>query len=167
MKLHIVSNDSTVFLKDQGDVAEIFGGRYTEVRNFCNRASLMYDVKISVITGEHGLITSPHCINRYEKITNSKEDYIKLEKRFCYSKTVWEESKSTDALILFVPKDMTEIILQRCDTNCKLITVTNFTPKYELINPNWHLIERKGARIGKKNEKIIFEILQNIEMSAD
>lgn len=164
MKLHVVSNDSTVFLKNQGDVSEIFGGRYTEVRNFCNRASLMHEVKISVITGEYGVITSPYHICKYKKITDSKEDYVKLEKRFCYSKKIWEESKSSDVLILFVPKDMTEIILQRCNDICKLISVTNFAPKNKIVNPNWYLIERKGARIGKKNENIIFDILQNIHL---
>ncbi len=165
MRVHIVSNDSTVFLKDQGDISEIFGGRYTEVRNFCKRASLRYEIKSSIITGEYGLLTSPHCISRYEKITDSKEEYVKLERKFCYSKKIFEESKSIDVLILFVPKDMTKIILQQGNNDCKLITVTNYIPKYKESNPNWYFIERKGARIGRKNEKIIFEILQNLESS--
>lgn len=163
MKLHVVSNDSTVFLRDQGDVSEIFGGRYTEIRNFCNRASVMYEVKISVISGKYGLITSPHCICKYKKITDSKEDYIRLEKKFCYSRKIWEESESSDVLILFVPKDMTKIILQQCNSNCKVITVTNFAPENDITNPDLYLIKRKGARIGKKNEQIIFEILQSID----
>ncbi len=162
MKLHVVSNDSTVFLKDQGDISEIFGGRYTEVRNFCNRASLIYEVKVSIITGEYGLVTSPRCIYKYKKITDSTEDYVKLEKKFCYAKRIWEESKSSDVLILLVPKDMIEIILQQCNSSCKLISVTNFVPRNEIVDPNWHLIRRKGARIGKKNENTIFDILQNI-----
>ena len=160
MRVHIVSNDSTVFLKDQGDVSEIFGGRYTEVRNFCKRASLRYEIKISIITGEYGLLTSPHRISRYEKITDSKEEYVKLERKFCYSKKIFEESKSVDVLILFVPKDMTKIILQQGNNDCKLITVTNYIPKYKESNQTSILSKQKELELEGKMKKLFLKFFR-------
>ncbi|WP_400207101.1 hypothetical protein [Candidatus Methanomassiliicoccus intestinalis] len=160
MQTHVVSNDSTVLLQEHGDVAEIFGGRYVEIRNFCQELAQIHEVKVSVITGEYGLITSPTEISRYEIITDSPQSYNSLEEKYHYVQQLWQESTAVDFTVIFVPKEMMRLILRHPATAQRVICVTHTCFKEEILQRGWYFLERRGARIGRENRKSILKILK-------
>ena len=161
LKIHVISNDSTVFLSSTGDAAEIFGGRYTEVRTFCKEASEFCEVTVSVICGKYGLVTSPEQISRYGTVTDSKEKYEETEVKYRYSEKIWKLAEHHDITVMFLPKDMMHIVLNNADKNTIVVSAANNCFRQIFSENGWYFFERKGARIGKKNKEEILQLLKN------
>ncbi|MDR0198396.1 MAG: hypothetical protein LBI08_01455 [Methanomassiliicoccaceae archaeon] len=166
MRVLVITNDSTVFLKDGVCSAkDMFGGRVTEVRNFCNRLSAVCDVSFGIISGRFGLVPGEYVIMPYHEITDTPEAYCELQERKDYATKINMVSRPFDRVIVLVPKIMMAILLDNDAFPRKVIAVTDKAFREEFGKRGWSWYERSGARIGKANADKIFEEVKEIKTS--
>jgi len=161
MRVLVITNDSTVFLKDGlCSAKDMFGGRVKEVRNFCDRLSIICDVSFGIISGVFGFVPGSHVIMPYRKVTDSPEAYLELQETKDYATKINVLSRPFDRIIVFVPKMMMAILLDNDAFPRIVIAVTDKAFKEEFEERQWSWYERSGARIGKTNADKIFEELK-------
>ncbi|MDR0334526.1 MAG: hypothetical protein LBH69_01400 [Methanomassiliicoccaceae archaeon] len=158
MHVLVITNDSTVFLKDGiCSAKDMFGGRVTEVRNFCNRLASVCGVSFGIISGRFGFVPGEYVVMPYNEVTDTPEAYLALQERKDYATTVNVVSRPFDRIIVFVPKAMMAILLDNDAFPRKVIAVTDDAFKEEFERRGWSWYGRSGARIGKANADKIFE----------
>ena len=163
MRVLVITNDSTVFLKDGlCSIQDMFGGRVTEVKNFCNRISAICDVSFAIISGRFGLVPCDHVIMPYNEVTDTPDAYYELQERKDYATKINIVSRPFDRIIVFVPKAMMAILLDNNAFPRKVIAVTDRIFKEEFEKREWSWYERSGARIGKMNADKIFDELKAV-----
>jgi hypothetical protein len=168
MKALVITNDSTIFLKDGVCSAkDMFGGRVTEVRNFCGRLSEVCDVSFGIISGRFGFVPGDHVIMPYGEVTDTPEAYLRLQERKDYVTTINMVSRPFDRIIVFVPKAMMAILVDNDAFARKVIAVTGEAFRGCFEERGWSWYQRSGARIGKVNaDKIFNEIKAISELPA-
>lgn len=159
----VITNDSTVFLK-KGicSAKDMFGGRVTEVRNFCDRLSEICDVSFGIISGRFGFVPGEYVIMPYDEITDTPDAYYKLQEERDYASKINYVSRHFDRIIVFVPKAMMAILLDNGAFSRKVIAVTDKAFKEYFEEHGWSWYERSGARIGKANADRIFDEVKGI-----
>lgn len=158
-KVLVITNDSTVFLSD-GFVSayDMYGGRFTEVKNLYDRIAAITLTNFGVITGKFGFIPSNNVVMKYDFVPSCKEDYVKLQEEKDFVGMIGFLTKPFDKVVICVPKDMFEMLTPVLQDD-KIIAVTN--PKFKGVckEHGWSYYPRRGARVGKNNaEKIVKEI---------
>ncbi|MDR2866431.1 MAG: hypothetical protein LBV13_03395 [Methanomassiliicoccaceae archaeon] len=157
MRVLVITNDSTVFLSERVCSAkDIFGGRVTEVKNFCNRLSKICDVSFGIISGRFGFVPGEYTIMRYDNITDTPEAYHELQQRKDYASVINSVSRPFDRILVFVPKAMMAILLDNDAFPRKVISVTDQVFREHFTMNGWSWYRRSGARIGKENADMIF-----------
>jgi hypothetical protein len=160
MNVLVITNDSTVFLKSGlSSAKDMFGGRVTEVRNFCDRLSAVCDVSFGIISGRFGFVPGEYTVMPYSEITDTPEAYFELQGRKDYASVINAVSKPFDRIIVFVPKAMMAILLDNNAFSRKVISVTDEAFKEHFEKSGWSWYPRSGARIGRTNaDRIMDEI---------
>ena len=155
MRILIVTNDGTVFLKERGSAEEMFGGRVTEVLRLKTSLSEGHDVSLAVISGRYGLISGDETISRYTDVPDSAGGYKELQIRTDYAGRLKMMSGQFDLTLVFVPKDMMHVLIENgsLPENTMAVTGREFMDVFE--RNGWMFLERNGARIGKKNAEAI------------
>ena len=161
MRALVITNDSTVFRYDEAKAEEMFGGRLTEVRNLKTDLSKICKSEFAVISGEYGLVPGDKVIKKYSDVPDSLSEYLRTEKETRFSDAISELSKSFEATLIFVPKEMMRIILKR-ELYGFVIAVTNSEFQDELKRRGIYYLERKGARVGRENSETICEIISSV-----
>lgn len=159
MKILIITNDSTVFLHRISIAKDMFGGRVTEVRRFSERLSEHHDVTFCIISGEYGLVLENEIIEEYDRVTDNASAYRELQHRMDFITSLNDMSGSFDFVLLFVPKEMMRMILEKGNIECSVIAVTSLEFRDEFDRRGWTFHERRGARIGRKNAETIINEL--------
>ena len=163
MRVLVITNDSTVFLKNGISPAkDMFGGRVTEVRNFCNRLSAICDVSFGMISGRFGFVSGENVIMPYGEVTDTPERYYELQEKKDYATAINQISRTFDRSIVFVPKAMMAILLDNDAFPRKVIAVTDEVFKDHFTENQWSWYPRSGARIGKPNADAITEEVKAI-----
>jgi len=155
MRILIVTNDGTVFLKDEGKAEEILGGRVREVLDLKRSLSDGHDVSLALISGRYGLISGDRVISQYSNAPDTSAGYAELQTRTDYAGRLKVMSRSFDMTMVFVPKDMMRILIAggSLPRNTLAVTSPEFIDVFE--KNGWKFLERKGARIGNKNAESI------------
>ena len=167
MRALVITNDSTVFLKDGlCSAREMFGGRVSEVRNFCDRLSSVCDVSFGLISGRFGFVPGEYVVMPYPEVTDTPESYYELQERKDYAGKINFVSRPFDVTIAFVPKAMMAILLDNDAFTRKVIAVTGDEFKEEFRERGWSWYKRSGARIGKVNADMITEEIKEMARSA-
>lgn len=165
-KILVISNDSTVFLKE-GFVSafEMFGGRLTEVKNLVARLDTELrktcETSFAIISGRFGFIPANYVVMPYTDVPSNKEEYQELQERKDFVGKVEYISKAFDRIIVCVPKDMFSMI-EGVLPDGKVIAVTN--PAFEGMcrERGWSFYPRKGSRVGNDNADAIVEELKGL-----
>jgi hypothetical protein len=159
----VITNDSSVFLKEGlCSAGEMFGGRVTEVRNFCKRLTEICDVSFAIISGRFGLVPGGHVISRYNEVTDTPEKIIELQERKDYASKINFVSRPFDRVIVFVPKAMMAVLLDHDAFPRKVTAVTGKEFLDHFTEKGWSWYPRSGARIGKANADKIFDELRSL-----
>ena len=163
MRVLVITNDSTVFLKNGISPAkDMFGGRVTEVRNFCNRLSAICDVSFGMISGRFGFVPGEYVVMPYDEVTDTPEKYYELQERKDYATVINHTARPFDRIIVFVPKAMMAILLDNEAFPRKVIAVTDEDFKEYFDGNRWSWYPRSGARIGKENADAIAKEIRSI-----
>ena len=172
-RILVVTNDSTVF-KDKNKLLsafDMFEGRTTEVKNLVARldtattetGSKLCDVSYGVITTKYGFVPGNYMITGYDKVMETKEDYIDADSKKGYVEQVSYLTRPFDKVIFCMPKEMFRLFLDFDGIdNGKLIAVTNPEFEEECRKRDWIYLERKGARVGNENADRIEEIVRDL-----
>lgn len=172
-RILIVTNDSTVF-KDKNRLLsafEMFEGRATEVKKLVARldtakdskGNKLCDVSYGVITTHYGFTPGNYMVTGYDKVMESKEDYIAVDKEKNYVEQVSYLTRPFDKVIFCIPKEMFRLFLEYDGiADGKLIAVTNPEFKEECERRNWVYLERNGARVGNENADRIEELIREL-----
>ena len=161
MRVLVITNDSTVFLKDGiCSAKDMFGGRVAEVKNFCNRISSICDVSFGIISGRFGFVPGDHTVMPYSEVTDTPEAYLALQERKDYASKINFVSRPYDRIIVLVPKAMMAVLLDNDAFPRKVISVTGEEFKDHFIENKWSWYPRSGARIGKENADMIYKELR-------
>jgi len=167
MRALVITNDSTVFLKDGlCSAREMFGGRVSEVRNFCDRLSSVCDVSFGLISGRFGFVPGEYTVMPYQEITDTPAAYYQLQERKDYAGKINFVSRPFDVTIAFVPKAMMAILLDNDAFTRKVIAVTGDEFREEFKKRGWSWHNRSGARIGKANADAIMDEVKDMAKSA-
>jgi len=140
----------------------MFGGRVSEVRNFCNRLSKICDVSFSIISGRFGFVPGEYTIMPYDEITDTPEKYYELQERKDYAAMINFVSRPFDHVLVLVPKAMMAILLDNDAFSKKVIAVTGTEFREYFKERGWSWYPRSGARIGKANADMIVNELKDI-----
>ena len=168
MKVLVITNDSSVFLKKGLCAAkDMFGGRVTEVRNFCNRLSAVCDVSFGIISGRFGFVPGEYTVMPYGEVTDTPEAYYDLQQRKDYASAINYVSRYYDAAVVFVPKAMAAILIDNNAFPKKVIAVTDELFKEYFNRNGWSWYKRSGARIGKDNADAIIEEIRSLAKEED
>jgi len=163
MRVLVITNDSTVFLKGGlCSAKEMFGGRVAEVRNFCDRLSNICDVSLGIISGRFGFVPGTYVIMPYDEVTDCPEAYLELQETKDYATKINVLSRPFDRILVFVPKMMMAILLDNDAFPRKVIAVTAEEFKGEFEERGWSWYERSGARIGKTNADKIYDEVKEL-----
>ncbi len=161
-KILVITNDSTVFLKDAFIPAfDMFGGRCTEVKNLFTRISAITDASMGFISGKFGFVPSNYVVMKYDFVPSCKEDYEKLQEEKDFVGQIAFLAKPFDKVVLCVPKDMFAMLIPSFPDG-KLIAVTNEMYKDVCREHNWSFYPRKGARVGNENADAIIKEIENL-----
>ena len=172
-RILVVTNDSTVF-KDKNKLLsafDMFEGRTTEVKNLVARldtattetGSKLCDVSYGVITTKYGFVPGNYMITGYDKVMETKEDYIDADSKKGYVEQASYLTRPFDKVIFCMPKEMFRLFLDFDGIdNGKLIAVTNPEFEEECRKRDWIYLERKGARVGNENADRIEEIVRDL-----
>jgi hypothetical protein len=137
----------------------MFGGRVTEVRNFCGRLSGICDVSFGIISGRFGFVPGEYTIMPYHEVTDTPDAYLQLQEHKDYASVINRVSRPFDRIMVFVPKAMMAILLDNEAFPRKVISVTDEVFREHFQENGWSWYPRSGARIGKANaDKMIDEI---------
>jgi len=161
VKVLVITNDSTVFLNEGVCAAkDMFGGRVTEVRNFCERISDICDVSFGIISGRFGFVPGEYMVMPYREVTDTPETYLELQERKDYASVISYVSRPYDMTAVFVPKAMMAILLDNDALHGNVTAVTSeaFREHFEINGWNWY--KRSGARIGNANADDICRLLK-------
>jgi hypothetical protein len=155
MRILVITNDGTVFLKDRGKAEDMFGGRVTEVLRLKRSLSGEHDVSLAVISGRYGMIDGNETISGYAGAPDTAGGYAELQVRTDYAGKLRGISKRFDMTMVFVPKEMMRILIGKgsLPENTLAVTSPEFRDMFE--RNGWTFLERKGARVGKENLKRI------------
>ncbi|MCL2143133.1 MAG: hypothetical protein FWH44_02605 [Methanomassiliicoccaceae archaeon] len=140
----------------------MFGGRVTEVRNFCSELSKICDVSFGIISGRFGFVPGEYVIMPYHEITDTPEKYLRLQECKDYASKINFVSRPFDRIIVFVPKAMMAILLDNDAFSKKVIAVTAEEFKEEFKKRGWSWYRRSGARIGKENAVAIMNEIKGM-----
>ena len=159
-RILVISNDSTVFLKD-GFVSafEMFGGRLTEVKNLVERLKDVCDISFAIISGEFGFIPANYVVRKYDNVPACKEDYESLQERKDFVGHTRFITQAFDRIIVCVPKDMFAMLIPALPKG-RVIAVTNECFKEECEKNGWTFYPRKGARVGNENADAIVKQIE-------
>lgn len=155
----VISNDSTVFLKN-GFVSafEMFGGRLTEVKNLVARLNDVCDISFAIISGEFGFIPANYVVRKYDRVPSCKEEYEELQERKDFVGQTRFITQAFDRIIVCVPKDMFSMLIPALPKG-RVLAVTNECYKEVCEKNGWSYYPRKGARVGDANaDAIVKEI---------
>ena len=158
-RILVISNDSTVFLKN-GFVSafEMFGGRLTEVKNLVARLDKVCDISFAIISGEFGFIPANYVVRKYDRVPSCKEEYEELQERKDFVGTTRFITQAFDRIIVCVPKDMFSMLIPALPKG-RVLAVTNECYKEVCEKNGWSYYPRKGARVGDANaDAIVKEI---------
>jgi hypothetical protein len=167
----VITNDSTVFLKDGlANAFEMFGGRVTEVKELVARLDTaskndkkMCEVSYGLISSHFGFVPGNYTIAPYENTMSCKEDYERVQASKDYLGKLEYVAKPFDKIVVCVPKDMFAMMLEyNTFEKEKVIAVTSLDFRNDCEERGWAFLERKGARIGKENSEKIFRMIEDI-----
>jgi len=161
VRVLVITNDSSVFLSDGVCAAkDMFGGRVTEVRNFCTRLSEICEVSFAVISGRFGFVPGEYTVMPYPEVTDTPEAYHELQVRKDYASKINFVSRVFDRVVVFVPKAMMAVLLDNdaFPGNVTAVTAKEYKEHFEMNGWSWY--ERSGARIGKANAAAIHEEIE-------
>lgn len=169
----VITNDSTVFLKDGICSAfELFGGRCQEVKNLVRDLDLakkedgnpLCSVSFGIVTSHYGFIPADYVVMKYppEEVMSKPEDYERVQNEKDFLGKIGYTDSSFDRIVVCVPRHMMEMMM---DANVlpegKVITVTSPALRERVESKGWMFLERKGARIGDANrDAIMAEIIR-------
>jgi len=159
-RILVISNDSTVFLKN-GFVSafEMFGGRLTEVKNLVARLDKVCDISFAIISGEFGFIPANYVVRKYDRVPSCKEEYEELQERKDFVGTTRFITQAFDRIIVCVPKDMFSMLIPALPKD-RVIAVTNECYKEVCEKNGWTYYPRKGARVGDANADAIVKQIE-------
>ena len=154
-RILVISNDSTVFLKN-GFVSafEMYGGRLTEVKKLVARLDEVCDVSFAIISGEFGFIPANYVVRKYDRVPSCKEEYEELQQRKDFVGQTGFICKAFDRIIICVPKDMFAMLMPALPKD-RVIAVTNECFREDCERNGWTFYLRKGARVGDANADAI------------
>ena len=165
----VITNDSTVFLKDGICSAfELYGGRCQEVKNLVRDLDLgkkedgepLCTVSFGIISSRYGFIPADYSIMKYppEEVASTPEMYEDLQKRKDFLGKIYNTTSTFDRIILCLPRHMVEMILDAdILPEGRVIAVTSPALKERVEAKDWMYLERKGARLGNENHDIIMD----------
>lgn len=165
----VITNDSTVFLKDGiASAFEMFGGRAQEVKHLVARLDLaqkkdgskLCEVSFGMVTSRFGYVPANYTVMPYPKeaVMATPEDYERVQEQKDYLGVISYTSKLFDRIVVCVPSAMFALMLDH-DTlpRGKVIAVTNPLFKDACAERDWLFLERKGPRVGSENADAIVE----------
>ncbi len=168
----IVTNDSEVTISNKLEAAgDLFGGRVTEIREFVKsleeefgeEGSNTMNISFGLITTFFGFVPSNYSIYRYKYAMSNKEEYLLTQKERDYAGRLEYVSRGFDKVIICVPKEMFRILVDNDALhNGKIIAVTSKDFKGLCEEREWIYLERKGARLGKKNAEKVRNYLREL-----
>jgi hypothetical protein len=157
----IVTNDSEVTTSNKLESAgELYGGRVTEIREFVKSLESEFgeegedtmNVSFGLITTFFGFVPSNYSISKYKYVMGNKEEYQITQNERDYAGRLEYVSRGFDKVILCVPKEMFRILVDNDALHKgKIIAVTSKEFRGLCEENDWIFLERKGARLGKKN----------------
>ena len=159
-RILVISNDSTVFLKN-GFVSafEMFGGRLTEVKNLVARLNDVCDISFAIISGEFGFIPANYVVRKYDRVPSCKEEYEELQERKDFVGQTRFITQAFDKIIICVPKDMFAMLIPALPKG-RVIAVTNECYRDVCEQNGWTFYLRKGARVGDANADAIVKQIE-------
>ena len=155
MRILMVTNDGTVFLRDHGKAEEMFGGRVTEVIRLKAMLSNEHDVSLAIISGKYGLVCGDEIISKYAGAPDTAEGYAELQTRTDYAGELKKMTGSFDVTMVFVPKDIMRIMIEMKSLPHNTVAVTSPDFRNIFERNGWTFLERRGARVGKENAERI------------
>ena len=160
----VITNDSTVFLtKKWVSAYEMFGGRFTEVRNLVDRLKKHAQTSFGVISGQFGFVPSNYVIMEYSNVPSCKEEYEEAQERTDFvGKVEFVCRGFFDSIVVCVPKDMFAMLMPVLPRD-KVIAVTSPDFKDACEERGWTFLPRSGARVGNENADRIIELVDELE----
>lgn len=147
----------------------MFAGSFNEVRDFTDTLSTLISTNLYIISSRYGLLKEFDTIIPYSSSAQTLDDldFLNVSTDF-YNKTIMASQKS-DIVILLVPREYILFFLKmgwfdELKHISLIIIVSSKNLKSEVLcYENVTLLERRGvARIGKKNNKMILDMVKSL-----
>lgn len=150
-----------------GPAGDRLGGRFTEVRNLFDRLSAEHEACLKVISGRYGLIESSDPIVPYDLPVESRKGIEDLEERTRFVEDLFRAMKGQECVVFLLPKGFVELLKERevFVTDHTVIAVTSRDFKgYLDQRSNCLFMERRGARVGRENARLIQSTLKRLRL---
>lgn len=168
----VVTNDSEVTTSDKLESAgKLYGGRVTEIREFVKSLEKEFgeegdntmNISFGLITTYFGFVPSNYSIAKYKYAMSNKKEYQITQDQRDYAGKLEYVSRGFDKVILCVPKEMFRILVDNDALHHgKVIAVTSKEFRELCEERDWMFLERRGARLGKKNAERIKKYLREL-----
>lgn len=145
--------------KETHPAGEIFGGRYSELRSFLQRLSKCRDARAAIVTHAHGLVDGEEMISPYRGYCEGSE-IAAVESRHGIAAAVKARCDEAEGVLVCLPRDLLEFLLDREALpleKCMVVAAPSLHPRLEGRSM---LMERSGARLGKKNASKVLRALE-------
>ena len=137
---------------------EIFGGRYSELRHFLRRLSSCREARAAIVTHAYGLVDGEEMISPYQGYCEGGE-IAAVESRHGIAAAVRSRCDEAEGVLVCLPRDLLEFLLDREVLpleKCMVVAAPSLHPRLEGCSL---LMERSGARLGKKNASKVLRAL--------
>jgi len=143
---------------------DIFGGRFTEVRNLRDKLAQIVNVDLAVITKEYGMIEGLKPIIPYSGYVSTSNDIIETEKKHRMSEKLRTMIDDYDLVVFCIPRNLLEFFIdQKLFSNrVKIVFITSRDLALRLQQDFFTILPRLGARVGHENALKIMQICRNI-----
>ena len=172
----VITNDSTVFLKDGICSAyELFGGRCQEIKNLVRDLDLakkddgkpLCTVSFGIVTSRFGFVPADYTVMKYpaEEVMSTPEDYERVQAAKDFLGKIRYCTTTFDRIVVCVPKHMMEMILDSgCLPRGVVIAVTSPELRERVEANDWMFLERRGARLGNENREAVMDEIKRISL---
>ncbi len=132
---------------------EMFGGRFTEVRNL---ASAISGAGMAIISGRYGLVGEEDLLLPYRCYVESRQDVELLQQRTGFMESLRQQHAHNDVLLLFLPRAYLEHLLTHWQGSMdRMLVVTSPRLFPELEARGATCLPRRGPRVGSANAEAV------------
>lgn len=144
---------------------DLFGGRFTEVRNLRNQLACKVKVKLAIVTRKYGLIEGEERITPYLGYVSNTQGICEIEENFALCETIRKMIDACDMAIICLPKNILSFFIrnQVFSKKSKIVFITTEDLAINLKGDYFITMPRRGARVGKDNAQRLLQICDKLD----